>query len=126
MSDLISVFTGKSVEINNRKFLRTAQNSFFKVNFQYYQNLSIFLEKIGTKSIPIYLTSSGPSNKYNKPDMVSSPCVIIFGNEGRGLESSVLSQYPIIKIPQTNQIESLNLGVSASILMYEILKKNFK
>ncbi len=55
-------------------------------------------------------------------EQINFPCLIIIGNEGKGLPEDLFLKYPSIKIPQKSNIESLNAGVSACIIMYEIGK----
>src|SRR5208282_3019387 len=48
------------------------------------------------------------------------PLAIFIGNEGAGLPRELMSQMDeILAIPQTAQVESLNAGVAASIVLYE-------
>jgi 23S rRNA (guanosine2251-2'-O)-methyltransferase len=51
--------------------------------------------------------------------------VLIFGNEGLGLRKNILNKCDsLIKIPLKNKkIDSLNVSVSAGILLYEILRQ---
>ena len=51
---------------------------------------------------------------------------IVIGNEGQGLSDEISKLcYTSVKIPMKEGIESLNAGVSGSIIMYEIAKDNF-
>jgi len=51
--------------------------------------------------------------------------VIILGNEGRGV-SEILRKVAddIISIPMQGHVESLNVSVSAAIIMYEFWRSN--
>jgi RNA methyltransferase, TrmH family len=49
---------------------------------------------------------------------------IFFGNEGAGLPRDVVTKMDeVIAIPHTPQVESLNAGVAASIVMYEAARQ---
>lgn len=51
---------------------------------------------------------------------------VVIGNEGQGVCDEISSIcYKTLKIPMKSGIESLNAGVSGSIIMYEINKKAF-
>lgn len=51
---------------------------------------------------------------------------VVVGNEGNGISKQMLEMcYQKVKIPMKAGIESLNAGVSGSIIMYEINKKAF-
>lgn len=117
--------TGASVNPNNSRFLRAAQTSFFEVDFQEFEDIETLIKKSQAKNYHIYLTSAGfPGSENPAPiDNVRFPCVIIFGNEGQGLKEALFSRFPMLRIPQNKSVESLNVGVSACIIMYEITRK---
>jgi len=50
---------------------------------------------------------------------------IVFGRESRGLPEELLLQYPdsAIRIPMKPEMRSLNLSVSAGIILYEALRQ---
>jgi RNA methyltransferase, TrmH family len=48
------------------------------------------------------------------------PLAIFIGNEGAGLSREIMHQMDeTLVIPQASQVESLNAGVAASIVLYE-------
>lgn len=50
---------------------------------------------------------------------------ILLGNEGRGVSSEVDSLVDArVKIPMPGQVESLNVSVTAGILLFELLRRN--
>jgi TrmH family RNA methyltransferase len=111
--------TGISVNLNNSKFLRAAQDSFFKVNYQRFDEVETLIREAEAANFNIYLTSSHDSTYVIAPHHIESPCLILFGNEGKGLDRALFERYPSVKIPQEDKVESLNVGVSACIIMYE-------
>ena len=55
---------------------------------------------------------------------ISTSVAIVIGNEGEGMSRLVKEKCDyIISIPMIGHVESLNASVSASLLMYEILRK---
>ncbi len=49
------------------------------------------------------------------------PVAIFIGSEGAGLPSDLLKEMDeIIAIPHSSKVESLNAGVAASIVLYEV------
>jgi len=51
----------------------------------------------------------------------------VLGNEGKGIRKLVSENCDfLIKIPMLGKIESLNVSVSAGILLYEILRQREK
>ena len=116
------VFSGASVKPTNTKFLRAAQDAFFHVPFQHFDSLESLLEKAKKANLHIYLTSSHESPNTLKIEDLRFPCLILLGNEGKGLPGELFLRYPTLKIAQTNRVESLNVGISACIIMHELNK----
>ena len=57
-----------------------------------------------------------------RPDRVDlcRPLALVFGNEAQGLPADVLDRVDAgVTIPMPGRSESLNLGMAASILLYE-------
>lgn len=50
-------------------------------------------------------------------------CAIVFGNEGSGVTDSLLARTEHLYIPMYGRAESLNVGSSASILLYEAIRQ---
>lgn len=115
-------FTGLGVKPNNSKFLRTAQNSLFNVNFESFKEIKQLIKKSIKNNFYVYLTSSKYTKNIINIDQTRFPCLIIFGNEGKGLNKELFNKYPAIQIPQSNNVESLNVGISACIIMHELRK----
>lgn len=51
------------------------------------------------------------------------PCALLFGNEGEGLPENVVRAGSAVRIPMKGQVDSLNLAVAASVLMYEVERR---
>lgn len=116
-------FSGDSVKPTNPKFLRAAQDAFFHVPFQHFDSATALIEKAEKANFNIYLTSSHESANSKSPEAVRFPCLILLGNEGKGLPGELFLRYPTLKIAQTNKVESLNVGISACIIMHELNKQ---
>ena len=116
------VFSGNSVKPSNPKFLRAAQDAFFQVPFQHFDSLELLVAKAQKNNFNIYLTSSHKFGKSLQPDALKFPCLILLGNEGKGLPENLFDHYPSVTIPQTDRVESLNVGISACIIMHEMRK----
>ena len=50
---------------------------------------------------------------------IQSPCIVV-GNENMGLPDYLRSRLPLVSIPQSGVMRSLNVGVAAAIAMAEI------
>jgi tRNA G18 (ribose-2'-O)-methylase SpoU len=94
----------------------------FHVRFQQVESLDALIKKASSAGMNIYLTSALYPGETVRPGNLRSPCLILFGNEGQGLPPELFLSYPSIKIEQTKKVESLNVGVSACIIMHELKK----
>jgi TrmH family RNA methyltransferase len=62
----------------------------------------------------------------NQADLKGA-AAIFFGNEGAGLPRDVMAKMDeFISISHTSQVESLNAGVAASIVLYEAARQREK
>jgi TrmH family RNA methyltransferase len=114
--------SGAGVNLTNSKFLRAAQDAIFDMNYQRFHDVEALIEAAAqaNAALKVYLTSSHFEGKGLAPHEIEFPCLILFGNEGKGLEEGLFKKYPFIRVPQAGKVESLNVGVSACIIMYEI------
>lgn len=69
-------------------------------------------ELLGAKRRLIATAMSGA-----KTDPPASDAILIFGNEGSGVSSELLSASETIAIPMSGRVESLNVATSAAILL---------
>lgn len=84
-------------------------------------NVIAFLEK---NNFNVFATSLQPEAKHYKRVEYIFPLAIVFGTEDKGLDAKWMKQAKkIIKIPVKFPIDSLNLSVSAGILMYHCEKQ---
>jgi RNA methyltransferase, TrmH family len=80
-------------------------------------------EKLRAKGVRLIATSSHKGTPLDQADLKSA-VAIFFGNEGAGLSREVMSKMDeVIAIPHTAQVESLNAGVAASIVLYEAARQ---
>ncbi len=117
------VFSAAAVKPTNPKFLRAAQDSFFHVPFRRFTELREVIDHAREAGLHIYLTSSHEPGRTLLPEEIDFPCLIVLGNEGRGIDPSFFQHHPSVRIAQTGQVESLNAGVSACIIMRETFKE---
>ena len=55
---------------------------------------------------------------------LSVPLAIFVGSEGAGLSRNLIKEMDeVVAIPQAPQVESLNVGVATSIVLYEVMRQ---
>ena len=105
------------VDVFNEKVIRASQGSIFKINILI-DDLKNVISKLKEKNIKVYGTSLEASQFLQKIDK-SPEYAIILGNEANGVKKELLKMTDQnIKIEINNELESLNVAVAGSILMY--------
>jgi len=80
-------------------------------------------EKLRARGVRLVATSSHKGTSLDQADL-NGAAAIFFGNEGAGLPREVMAKMDeFIAIPHTSQVESLNAGVAASIVLYEAARQ---
>lgn len=116
--------SGECVNINNSKFLRAAQNSIFSIRTNSFKNLNSLLKRATDNGYNIYLASPKTSGTKEKIENIKNPSIVVIGSEGKGINEELLMEFKNIKIDQSEEVESLNAGISGCIIMNS-LKKMF-
>ena len=112
-----TVVLDECVDLYNPKVIRASQGAIFYLNIL--SNSLSELKSLGYKIIGTEMFGTALNN-YKSND---SKLVLILGNEGHGVRSEYLEFSDINLTIPMNSIESLNVGVAGSILMYELNKK---
>ena len=112
-----TVVLDECVDLYNPKVIRASQGAIFYLNIL--SNSLSELKSLGYKIIGTEMFGTSLNN-YKSND---SKLVLILGNEGHGVRSEYLEFSDINLTIPMNSIESLNVGVAGSILMYELNKK---
>jgi 23S rRNA (guanosine2251-2'-O)-methyltransferase len=87
------------------------------------RNLADFLEEAKKAGFWVYGTAAGAASGYADQDYKYPTCFVL-GSEGQGLGRRVESLCDVmVGLPLRGQVESLNVSVSAGILLYEALRQ---
>ena len=114
------LLTENCVDIYNPKIIRSAAGNFFKIQFanvdfeQLKQNFSDFQ----------FIMTDLHGKKVSAPEEIQlkQKHILVLGSEANGISDNILKiPHENVKI-QTKNVESLNVAISASILMYEFSK----
>jgi len=120
----------------NSKVIRASAGSVFRLPIVHGQaprhgklgavKLEEVSEKLRTQGVRLIATSSHKGTPLDQADL-KGKTAIFFGNEGSGLPRDVMAKMDeSIVIPHTAQVESLNAGVAASIVLYEAAEQRKK
>ena len=110
--------TEGTVSPYNSKVLRGSAGSIFRLPFLQISSAEL-IPLLRARGIRLLATSSHQGTPLPQV-LLSLPLAIFIGNEGAGLPGELTRQMDeTLAIPQASQVESLNAGVAASIVLYE-------
>lgn len=106
----------------NSKVVRASAGSLFRLLVAKAE-LAEALAELRARGIRLLATSSHKGTRLRDADL-SGEVAIVIGNEGSGLDKKLLAQMDeLITIPHSPKVESLNAGVAASIILYEVMAR---
>lgn len=123
-SDAIAVPEGLGADLFNRKCIRASATALFRVPLFAFCEPGVFLEKLQEKGFVRFATSLGEGTTPLREVEPSSRMAIFFGSEAAGLPESVESCCDEkVHIPMASNLDSLNVGASAGVVLYELLQR---
>lgn len=115
----------KTVSHSNPKVVRASAGSLFREPL-----ISVKLaEAITLLKQNAYRVVASSSHKGKPLDQAdfTGPSVLLIGNEGAGLPAEILAEADeLVTIPHSSRVESLNAGMAASIMLYEVARQRSK
>lgn len=114
------ILSSDSVDAFSPKTVRATMGAVFRVPFVYVSDFPQTISMLKENGYTIYAAHLKGSVPYDEPDYKGS-CGILIGNEGNGLTDEVTALSDVrIRIPMEGKAESLNAGVAAALMMYEL------
>ena len=108
-----------SVAPDHPKVLRASAGQWFRLPFAVVDDLDSLLVDWVQAGVQIVAASSHATVDYWSVNF-TQPTVIVLGNEGAGLSESLQRRATLqVRIPMAGEVESLNVGISAALLLYE-------
>ncbi len=106
----------------NSKVVRGSAGSIFRLPVVRGKLIEV-LPQLREKSVRLLATSSHKGVPLPEADL-DWPIAVLIGGEGAGIPKDVMAKIDeIVAIPHSGQVESLNAGVAASIVLYEIARR---
>lgn len=116
----------------NSKVVRASAGSVFRLPIvhNHGKSASAKLEDISdelrAQGVHLVATSSHKGTPIDQADLKIAAAIFV-GNEGSGLPRELMAKMDeVVAIPHTPQVESLNAGVAASIVLYEAARQRKK
>jgi 23S rRNA (guanosine2251-2'-O)-methyltransferase len=103
--------------------IKTSAGALYKLPVCRYPDLKEPVEFLKNSGVRIFAATEKSSGNYTRSDF-TQPCAIILGSEEDGISRELLELADErIAIPLKGEIESLNVSVSAGVILFEILRQ---
>jgi len=115
-----------TVELDHPKVLRASAGSWFYLPKMTCPDLPQLLTHLQQQGLQVIATLPTAQQCYWDLDF-SRPSVFVLGNEGNGLSAKLtaLADQRVL-IPQRQTVESLNVAIAASVLLYEVQRQRWQ
>lgn len=112
-----SLYLLDCASVTNEKVIRSTAGAIFKVNI-FEMSKQEFVSNFNKENL--YVADMNGENVFESH--VPLPLGIVLGNEGKGVSQKLreLAKGKVLSVPMEKGLESLNVAVSGSILMYTI------
>lgn len=105
------------VDVFHPKTIRASMGALFRINCRYFNSFEEYEAVYSEHEIFCFMLNAKQQltvENCPKPTLFS----LVFGNEATGLEDSFLNKGTSIIIPQSKEVDSLNITIAAGIGMY--------
>jgi TrmH family RNA methyltransferase len=111
--------SGDSVDLDNPKVLRASAGQWFRITASVSEDLKITVHQAKGMGMQVVATLPTAALTYWEVDWCI-PSLILLGNEGAGLSQHLATMADTsVKIPLAHGVESLNVGITAALMLYE-------
>ncbi|MFA6548550.1 MAG: RNA methyltransferase [Candidatus Margulisiibacteriota bacterium] len=114
-----------TVDLYNSKTIRSTMGSLFHLPIVEVEDVEETLALLKNKNIKSIAASLSAQKNYFEVDYKGG-VVLVVGNEGAGLSTEIIKLCDeTVKIPMPGKAESLNVGISTAVILYEALRQRF-
>ena len=112
-----------TVDLYNQKVIRSTMGSLFHLPTVLVEDEDQTIAELKKRKVKLVATDIKAKKSYFEADL-KGPTVILVGNEGAGLPDEILKMADeTVSIPMPGKAESLNVGISTAIILYEALRQ---
>lgn len=105
------------VDVFHPKTIRASMGALFRINCQYFESFEEYERLYKKHELFCFMLNARRQltvSNCPKPELFS----LVFGNEATGLDDSYLQKGTSILIPQSEEVDSLNITIAAGVGMY--------
>lgn len=110
-----------ATDVYDPKVVRSSMGAIFSLRVREYENFDEYRQEFaGHQLYPFMLDGSVLLEEAAKN--ITRPCALVMGNEGSGLPPEFAGMGRAVRIPHSDDIDSLNLAIATAIGMYTFKK----
>jgi len=124
--DVFGIQQAHAIEVTNKNVLdkEIAMGAQKWVDLEYHNDTDVCIKKLRAEGYKIIATTPHNDSCMVEDFDVNSKCALFFGSEKNGVSDSIMQQADgFIKIPMVGFTESLNISVSAAIILQTLTTK---
>ena len=111
-----------AADVYDPKVVRASMGALFSMRIREYGNFDAYRREFPRHAVyPFMLDGAAQMDDAAKD--AARPCALVFGNEGAGLPPEFQGQGQPVRIPSSDEVDSLNLAVAAALGMYAFRKR---
>lgn len=112
------ILIGNATDPYSAAALNASRGAVFSVPLAQIENESVLLHWCRETNVRLVTTSDQAAQNFWDAHL-RAPILFLFGNEGEGLPPEILAQGDAVKIPMRGAVDSLNVAVAASVILFE-------
>lgn len=112
---------GESADIFDPTVIRSTMGAIFQINWEHFNNIQGYIQKYGGKR-NIYPFMLDGAEDIRKVDF-KTPYSLVQGNESKGLPREYKELGQSIYIPNSDNVDSLNLSIATAIGLWETRRR---
>ncbi len=105
-----------AADIYNPKTVRASMGAVFRINFEQFESFEDYKNKYAEHHIYPFMLDG--ATRLDRLKERKSPFSLVFGNEATGLPPEFQHYGTSVFIPQSNEVDSLNITIAAAVAMY--------
>lgn len=104
---------------------KTALGATESVSWEYVEDTAALIGKLNAEGLQTFaIEQTENATLLNEFTPYAKPIAVIFGNEVKGVQQTVIDQCTgVIEIPQIGTKHSLNIAVSAGVVLWDLFQK---
>ena len=111
-----------AADVFDPRVIRASMGAMFSLNVKVYDSFEDYRQEFPVHTLyPFMLDGSCPLEE--AAASLQQPFALVFGNEGRGLPPVFAQWGRAVRIPHSDQIDSLNLSIAAAIGIYTFMNR---